>query len=216
MYDPELGDIPNINPDIAVLPGLDNVATLDYNAGASSIAPSSAIADVLPEIDTGDDDITSGSGAGTVSSTPSSGLTDLPDVEGEAPPPPPADTSGDFGGAPPPPPPPPDMGGPPSGNVPPPPPAALADLPEPQEGRGGLLEQIAGGMTLKKVDLNQDEMEAAKSVQSAPGIFGDLISALNRRRDLMGGNLVGSADEKDTKNEFQFDENDTDSDDWIP
>ena len=49
--------------------------------------------------------------------------------------------------------------------------------------------------------------------------FGDLIQALNRRRQGMGGNLVGSKDEAPDANEFKLGsdiEVEHDSEEWDP
>ena len=75
---------------------------------------------------------------------------------------------------------------------------------------------------------DEEELAAGKSISAAPGIFGDLILALDRRRQGMGGNLVGnkkgSKDEKSDggngdANEFEFaagDDVSHDSSDWDP
>ncbi|EDQ86778.1 uncharacterized protein MONBRDRAFT_38251 [Monosiga brevicollis MX1] len=107
-----------------------------------------------------------------------------PPMGGGGPPPPPPPMGGGSGGPPPPPPPmnagppppPPPMGG---GAPPPPPPGAgnpfAGGAPPASAGRGGLLSQIQGGTSLRKVDPN--ESHPASNDDSGDS-RGDLLAAI--------------------------------------
>lgn len=188
-YVPDLGDVPVFElPDqLPDLPGVADLGGADRTSWSSGIAPSlmgsnAAFMD-LPDVNP------AASAAAAPISAPTTSA-------GGAPPPPPPPS-----GAPPPPPPPPPGGAPP----PPPPPAAKPqrdNIPPPEssgDARQDLLASIRAGKSLRRAgdedgDDGGEEDGAARRKRRAKapppppkgnsmmGMFGDLITALDRRR----------------------------------
>jgi hypothetical protein len=221
-YKPTLEHVPDFAlPD--VLPDLPGVADLQFKSETDQfrpIAPSSAVPADLPDI----------AGAGPVAADASSPAATATPVAAGAPPPPPPPTSGGPPPPPPPPPPGPSSGGPPPPPPPRPPPVSSGDAPAapppPKDapgdsvgGRGDLLAEIRRGKQLRSGQDEQkmsggkkkkkgasgdddaaDDKKKSSGGGSMMGLFGDLISALDRRRKGMTAQLApkkveSSADE---------------------
>lgn len=197
-YVPDLGDVPVFElPDqLPDLPGIADLGGADRTSWGSGIAPSLATAALfdLPDVASSAGNSASAAGNGA-SSLSSSSVT-----SGAPPPPPPAPVGG--GGAPPPPPPPPPSG---AGAPPPPPPPSQKKSSPPAESgdaRQDLLSAIRAGKSLRSADEEGAAAEDAggedrgkrrrrerkelpppkNSGNSMMNMFGDLITALDRRR----------------------------------
>jgi WAS family protein 1 len=209
-YRPVLGDVPEFNLP-AVLPNLANVADINWSVAENNgIAPSQNLPvfnfDIPP-------------------TTQTPGATAAP-ATGSAPAPPPPSSSG----GPPPPPPPPSSAPPPPppGPPPPPPPKAKAadgmeELPSTSGARNDLLESIRAGKKLKKVSESAPKNEAPKpKAAAAPAgdLFGDLITALNRRRQGIASKQKTTKkkeDEEDIKappKEADAEDDESDGEEW--
>lgn len=209
-YKPTLENVPDFAlPD--VLPDLPGVADLQWKTEEAfkPIAPSSAVPADLPDIAGAGP---APEGAPAAAAPVSTGDVPPPPSGGAPPPPPPPPPPAPTGGAPPPPPPPPPPG-PTSGGdgTAPPPPPPPKDVPiDAINARGDLLAEIRRGKALraggsgddrkmntgagkkKKKKADADEAEEApkkSSGGSMMGLFGDLISALDRRRKGMTAQL---------------------------
>lgn len=191
-YVPDLGDVPVFElPDqLPDLPGIADLGGADRTSWGSGIAPSLATAGLFDLPDVNPSASAGAGGASMVASAPA--------TSGGAPPPPPPPS-----GAPPPPPPPPPAGGAPP---PPPPPAPKSsskaqsdNVPSSGDARQDLLASIRAGKSLKSADgeggeeTNEEEGSKRRrrrkelpppknSGNSMMNMFGDLITALDRRR----------------------------------
>ena len=192
FYKPKLEGVPdNDFPDFL---GLNNVADLMYKGTGTNIAPTFELEDILPDVLEEGEANGVGGDVDVLAEYEVDEVFAADNVSAPPPPPPPGASGGDL---PPPPPPPPSVV------------SIQAETNNPAPPAGGLLDQIQKGKNLRthNVELNAEEDAARETLEQAPGIFGDLIAALSKRRGHLTNNTGGgrAADEGGRDhNEFAF------------